>query len=474
MDMDAKTDNSAQSAREEVAAPEVPLTEPEGGAPRFWITGRWWRRVAHTSAAVWGATALSFLGTIAAARGLGPAGYGPVVLALSVASLVATFLDLTLEEAVVHHGTRVLASGDVAGLRALLRKSLTLDVAVGIAVSSAIVALASPLADLASSGRLDPTLVRLAALSTLVMTADPTTSAALLVADRPQLRAWAMVAANLFRLAGVLVALQLGGPEAVIVSYVLSGAVGSLVQGVLAWRVGWRMWASAPTSGSSPVSTWRLLRFGFQTSVSTSLNAAESALIPVMLGNLAGPAAVGVFRVAMFPIFVGDTVSGPARLVLFPEQARLAAQGRFGVLRRAMAGYTLLGLAIGLVGAVAGLIALPWLIPLLYSSKFEAAVLPAQILLVAAVCRFALAWGKTFPAAVGRPAVRTAVSAVMLALTLSLVLAFGSQGSKGAAIAYSLASVATAVSAVIVMYRLLASAEAREPATAQGVSGGDR
>jgi O-antigen/teichoic acid export membrane protein len=413
----------------------------------------------HTSLVVWGATGLAFLGTVVAARALGPTGYGSVVLALGVASLVATFLDLTLEEAVVHHGSRLFVAGDLRGLHRLLSKALTLDIAIGVAISGVVVLLAAPIADLASSGELAPSLIRLAALSTLVGTADSTTSAVLLVSGHAHLRAWTMAATNFCRLVGVLVAVQLGGPEAVILSYVLASALGSTVQGIIAWRIGWGTWASAPGSDHSPVNMPTLLRFGVQSSMATSLGAVEGSLIPVMLGNLAGTSAVGVFRVAMLPLVAADTASGPLRLLLLPEQARLAAEGRYVQLRRAMTGYTLIGLGIGLCAAIIGLIALPWLIPLLYSSKFDSAVLPAQILLIAAVFRLALAWGKTLPAAIGRPGLRTIVSAIMIGLTVALLLVLGDEGSKGAAIAYSAATAVTATLVVVTVHAVLRRAE---------------
>jgi hypothetical protein len=43
----------------------------------------------------------------------GATGYGSVVLAVGVASLVATFLDFSLEEAVVDHGSQPFAAGDL-------------------------------------------------------------------------------------------------------------------------------------------------------------------------------------------------------------------------------------------------------------------------------------------------------------------------------------------------------------------------
>ena len=141
------------------------------------------------------------------------------MLAVAVATLIATLLDFTLEEAVVHHGYRALVRGDTAGLLGLFRTSLFLDVAIGSVVTAGIVLLASPLANLASAGHLDPGLVRLAALVTLPSSVDSTTSAVLQVAGRPDLRGWLMAWANLARLVAVVLAIQIGTPEAIIVAW---------------------------------------------------------------------------------------------------------------------------------------------------------------------------------------------------------------------------------------------------------------
>ena len=84
-----------------------------------------------------------------AARALGPDSYGAVVLALSVTAVAARFLDFTFGEAVVHHGHRALATGDISGLRALMRMSLMLDVAIGVAVAAILFLLSAPLAEIA-------------------------------------------------------------------------------------------------------------------------------------------------------------------------------------------------------------------------------------------------------------------------------------------------------------------------------------
>jgi O-antigen/teichoic acid export membrane protein len=399
------------------------------------------------------------LSVIVAARALGPDGYGALVLALSVTAVAARFLDFTFGEAVVHHGHRALAGGDISGLRSLLRMSLILDVAIGIIVTGTLLALAIPLAGLA--GDIDSTLVRIAALSVLVATVDGTTGAVLLVASRPDIRAWVQAAASLMRVLGTVAAVALGGgAEAIMLSYVLSAAVSSLLLGWAAWRVAWRQWARAP-KGRLPVSASRLVRFAFQSSATTSVDAAGDSLFPLILGNLAGPGAVGVFRAAMLPVLASNMLSQPLRSMLFPEQARLHAEGKLAELRRATRGYTMLALAIALPAAVIGWFVMPTLIDLLFSSSFEGAVDAARVLLIAAVVQFTLSWSKSFHAAVGRPHIRTLLSAVALGLSLLLLLLLGDDGAEGAAIAYTGATVTTAGMWLIIVHRYLASAVAR-------------
>jgi O-antigen/teichoic acid export membrane protein len=428
-------------------------------APPFWKTRAWWSRAGRTAIAAYLATVLAFLATLVVARGLGPQEFGTVVLAVAVATLFATLLDLTLEEAVVHHGYRALVDNDAAAILGLIRASLVLDIAIGVVVAGTVVLLAAPLADLASAGRLDPGLVRLAALVPLASTADSTMNAVLQLAGRPDLRGWAMAWTNLARLGAVLIAVQIGTAEAIIVAYASGNAVGSIGNRLLAWRLVRRRWRTAKGSRALRVPRWELVRFGFHTSIATSVAAANGALVPIVLGRVAGPTAVGLFRVAMFPVFVADSASGPIRMALYPEQARLSAQGDLSQLRQAIRNHTLAALALSLPVAVAGWFALPWLLPLFFSDQFDDAVLPARILLIAAVVRFSGAWFKTLPAALGRPELRSALAVLELVVMISLIIVLGGQGSEGAAIAFTVASIASRGAAIVGARVLLRRAE---------------
>jgi O-antigen/teichoic acid export membrane protein len=433
----------------------------------FWRTRRWWRRVGQTSFATWISTAVAFAATIILARTLGPTEFGAVVLAVSVTTLIATFLDLTLEEAVVHHGYRLLEAGRMTALRALVRTSLTLDLLIGLAVAGVVIAAADPLAHVISGGRLDPTLVRLAALALLAATLDGTTGALLLLADRPDLRAWVLAGINLVRLCGIAAVLAMGGGATEVVAvYVLAHAVGAVGQALIAWRLTFRRWRDVQeTSSGGRVGARALVSFAMHTSLAKTVFSARDMLFPVLLGAIAGPAAVGLFRVAMLPVFAAGLLSAPVRMVLLPEQNKLHAARRFDDLWRSIKLHIGLGFAVGAAGVAVGWFALAWLIPALYGSGYGDAVTASRILLIAVPFHLAVGWWKTLPAALGRPQLSSLLAVVSLAVTVCLLAGFASMGDEGAALAYTLEAVLLGIPTVIYTRRLLLGA-AREPVAA--------
>jgi O-antigen/teichoic acid export membrane protein len=157
----------------------------------------------------------------------------------------------------------------------------------------------------------------------------------------------------------------------------------------------------------------------------------------------------------MLPIIVVRTVGGPLRLAMFPEQAKLFADGRVDEIRRSTTGYTLIAFGVGIVGGAIAYVIMPWLIPLLYSSSFEAAVEPARILLIGALFNFALAWRKMLLAAIGRPEIRSRLGMIQLAVVATVLAFTADQGAVGAAIAVSAGSVASGVAWLIIARGLL-------------------
>jgi O-antigen/teichoic acid export membrane protein len=438
---------------------------PDGGEPQyFWSQRGWWGKVGKSSVAIWGSTGLALVGSIVAARALGPDEYGAVVLALATASFVTLFLDLTLMDGVVHHGFKALESGDTGSLRSLLKAAFLTDLTVGVVVAGILMAIAGPLADIASGGELDPWLVRLAALVGLVMTVDSTTGAILLLARRPDLLGWMMAVTNVTRLLAIVIAIQLdAAPGLIVGSYVLGALVGAVAQVAVARRVAWNEWRRAQPTRSARSWARPLMSFGVHSTLAGTFQSTEKALVPMILGGLAGPAAAGIFNVALLPITVVLTALGPFRLMLLPEQTRLAARGDIGALRKTVRGYTGIALAIAVPGAIAGWFLLPVLIPALFSSQFDDAVEPARIMLAAAVAHFAIgSWSKIFPVAVGWPRLQSVMSGAYMAVSVGLTAALaGGLKSTGGAIATSAAAVSTSVAWWFLAERVLHQEAAR-------------
>ncbi len=401
-------------------------------------------RVGSTSAGLWLGAVLAAVGSAVAARALGVEQYGAVILAVAMVSSIRSFVDLTLEEAVVHHGFRALAADDVGQLAQILRVAIVVDVVLGVAVAGGVVLVAGPIASLAGAGNLDPAFVRLAALCGLVTTADGTTGAVMLLAGRPDLRAWVTLLVALVRLVLIVAAVHIGDARMVLVVFAVAGGIGSAVQALMSWRIGWRHWRA-----HKPLVARRwareLGRFGVHSSATTSVIAAKGGLVALALARSGGPALVGTLQVAMLPVTVATVLSGPVRLVLLPEQARMAAAGARDGLRRSILAFSRIAVAVGVPGALVGWVLMPRLIVGFYSHRFDGAIGPARILLVAAVAHLAVAWSKTLPGAVGRPQLRTLASLVELVVTLALLAFLAPHGPAGAAAAFSGASVVVAV-----------------------------
>ena len=305
-------------------------SEAPSSAATFWRSGLWWRRAGISSASYWVANALGFATTIVAARGLGPEHYGEVILALSICSVTALFLDFTLEEALIYFGTRDAYAGNRSALRRLFRTALAVDVAIGVVITIAVVALATPLSSLASGGDLPSHLIRIAALSILVATADGTTGAALSVASRPDLRMHAMLFGSLTRLGLVALAVQGETQGVVVVAIVVGMAVSSAVQAAFAWHVAWRRWPPAgPDDARIPVGT--ILRFSFHSSITSSLTAANASVVPIVLGRTLGTSVVAQFHVATAPLQAAGIATAPLRLAVAPGQRRACGHEETGL-----------------------------------------------------------------------------------------------------------------------------------------------
>jgi O-antigen/teichoic acid export membrane protein len=401
-------------------------------------------------------TGFSFLATIVVSRSLERSAYGSVLLAVTVVGSVATFLDFSFEEALVHFGARCEAAGDIGGLRRLIRRSASLDLGIGMLVFGVVMIGAGFLSQLSSRGEVNPWYFRIAAFEVLVLTLNGTTGATLMLAGRAEARGWAIMLSGGARLLAVFIAVEVFGSSAAILwAYVLSSLLGASAQGVMSLRTARSKWPAPP--GELPVPPRRLIFFSLQSSITTTLIALEAVIVASLLGRNQGAAEVATFQVALFPVTLAALITAPMRMTSMSEQAALAARGHGELLWQGVRSYIKVALPVGVVSAVAGWYALGYLIPRLFSDRYEVSVAPARILLVAAVALLTTAWAKQLPMAIGKPGLRTWLSLADLIFTSILVFALVGRGAVGAAIGVSLVSATLALLWVLIARRMLQS-----------------
>jgi len=422
----------------------------------FYRSSSWRRQTGSAGVAYVSGSVLAMLASITAARSLGPGNFGAVVLATSTVAAIATFLDFSLEEAVIHHGAALEAQGDAAALRALLFTSLRLDLAVGAIVMASLLVIAGPVASVVSQGSLAPLFIRIACLETFAATVNGTTGATLMLAGRPALRAWSFAYSNAARFAAVLIAIRVvhGGSEGVLWAFVSGTAAGAAMQAALAASIARGRWRGG-RSVRAPVPVRALALFGLHSSAATTVLALQGGVVAALLGRGAGPSAVGLVSVASLPLTLSSVGTAALRLTAFAEQARLVAEGRVADLRRAIFGFTVAAGGFAAVAATIGWFLLPWLLTHLYSGAFADAVAPSRVLLLAASATLATAWTKALPAVLGRPALRTLMVSLELLILVGLMIAFGHRDAERAAWAISLSSAVSAVTWVGIARRIL-------------------
>lgn len=394
---------------------------------------------------VWLGHAAILASTVVLARNLSVRALGAVVLATSVVTLISNLLDLTLDEAVVYHGVRSETAGRRGELKGMLRAAVLLDLLIGLVIWAVIVAAAVPIAAVAGHGQLDPDLVRVASLIALANTLDGSTGAALFIMGKVGLRAVTFGLSGMVRLVLIVLVVRTNSEAAVLLCYAVAFGLATVVQSVLAWRLAWRPLAGEPIEGGVRAWSRPLFRFGIHTSVTTTIASAGAGIVPIVLARTAGLHEAAIVAIAMLPVTVVLVGSTPLRMVLLPEQVRLSATGATGTLRRVLGQYVVAALGLGLAGSVAGWFFLPTLIPALYSHRYDVAVGPARILLIAAVARLATVWSKNFAAAIGRPQLRTWMAAIELVAVIGLLFALAPRGAEGAAWALSISYTAIAL-----------------------------
>ena len=384
--------------------------------------------------------------TTLAARALGLEAFGALVLLHGFIMAVADLARFQSWQIVLRYGAPALNAGDTSRFRRVLEFSVLLDL-LGAGIGLVVVLLT-----VAPAMRLFGLPVELQALapyygvSILFLTSVGTSHGVLRLLDRFDLIAIQTAIAPATRLVGsVVIYLANANLEAFLVVWFFGTVLARLTMLAFGWRELMRR-GFLPRRRLSSEGIARLERGAWRFALGTSLNAtlglADKHLGLLAVGWLVGPAAAGLFRIALQLAQVltkaNRNLLTPA---LYPELARLTARGDIGGRRDMVIRSALLmgGMSAVAFGALA-LFGEP-LIELIAGSGFEDAYGTMLLLALAGVvsnCTFSL---EPLLISVGRVSetviIRTVASITYLALIYPLLVETGPIGAGIAACAYA-------------------------------------
>ncbi len=319
-----------------------------------------------------------------AARALGPAEMGVLVLIQAFAQFLGEVVKFQSWQTLIHFGARPLAEDRKTDFQQVLRFTVVLDIAstvlgivVGVAGSLALAGLLGWSAEEAPAAAWF--------MVTIAFAVSATPLGLLRLFDRFDIMAQQSALISLLRLIGGAIAFAVGADMA---GFLLAAAVAafgswlylaafSLIElkrrdllAGFAWR--------GPLARGLP-GVWR---FAWNTNLSATLDVAFTHVATLMVGALVGPAQAAFWRVGRQ---VADAIAKPAKLMtpaLYPELARLRAGDRHEHMWRLAKQVGLLGGAVGAVLLTATILAGKPLLVLVMGPAFEAAA-PVMIWQVA-------------------------------------------------------------------------------------------
>ena len=405
-----------------------------------------WRRSA-TAAGLYSAMVFGILGTVFAARSFSVLDFGLYATVLAATGFFQSLLDLTVEESLTKYGFRYTTAEDWGRLRRLFRRALELKLAGGVLAGVALLALA-PVADrlFGTDGLFWP-LVFAAGLP-LAQAPENVATTALLLRGRYDLRGAFQSFSMSLRLVAIVIGAQFGLAEtmAAIVLAQVVGTAAVSAAGIAAFR---RFPQAPPASLAEDRSG--IKSFVLQSSAATAMISLRSALAPLLLGVVAGPVQVGLFRIALAPQTGFNSATAPVRLILLTEHTRDWERGKSANVLDQVRRYTLSAAALMVVAVPVFFWLMPDLIRLVFGVRYLGATDAARVMLVAAALYLIVGWTKSLPVSIGRPNLRLLAHGIETAVLLPLVGVLGAYwGATGAAWAMLAASIAfTAIWAVL-------------------------
>lgn len=392
------------------------------------------RVVANAGLLLGGRTVNAVLGLLymaIAARALGAAELGVLVLIQAFAQFLGEVVKFQSWQTILHYGTQPLNENRRPDFQRVLRFSLLLDLG-----STAIGVTAGVLGAIIFDGELGwtPGEAPAAALYMLSIAfmVSATPLGLLRLFDRFDVLAWQAGLISLIRVLGSFVCLALGaGMEGFLFAwaigtfgswlYLAGSAIAELRKRGMLQDFSWR----GPLTEGMP-GAWR---FAWNTNVAATLDVAFTHVATLVVGALVGPSQAAFWRIGRQ---VADALAKPAKLLtpaLYPELARLRADNRHHAMWRLARNVGLLAGGVGIVLLTVSALFGPTLLTLVMGKAFApaGAVMTWQVG-AAVIGVFALPL-EPMLVSLGKPGaavrVRLVVSVVFLTALPFLVMQFG-------------------------------------------------
>ncbi|UOR15183.1 lipopolysaccharide biosynthesis protein [Qipengyuania aquimaris] len=413
--------------------------------------------IGHLLTGSFGVALLMFASISLAARALGPAEFGAMVLILAVGRVSERLVRFESWQPLIRYVAQEEIGGDAESLSRLYAFGLLLDICSALLAAVLAIAAAFVLGELIGLESDQVGLVTIYALA-IAMNIRGMPSAALRMAGQFRTLAYIQGVSGALRLVGTVILLLRGDG---LTSFVVLWTGAQIFDALLFNLAGFR---SLRQSGvPNPLTaSWRglreqypgFLKFAFSTNVSSMLRTLTHEVDTLLVGALVGPSGAGLYYLARRIAKVAQQAGALIQTVVYPDMARIWAGSAWRNMRKIAGSVQLVLAAMALASILAVFLAGKPILLFAFGSEFEALfpLLLAQLVAVGLILHAAPA--RSALLAMNRPTLVLWVAAASTALFLAVALfAIPRIGPMGATVAHIAFGLLTAICLDIAMWR---------------------
>ncbi|HXF63695.1 MAG TPA: flippase [Caldilineaceae bacterium] len=384
---------------------------------------------------------IALVQSVLLARVLGVEDYGAYTLITTYTFAVSQFADSRVWETVIKYVTHFNEQGSPERATATVKLSYLIDAITGLVAFGALWFTGDWAASIfAKNPGLAP-LFHIFSISALLGIPVGTSTALMRIAGHFKFLAVETAASNIIRLGLIGVVIVAGwGLPGVIVASVLVAAI----------RTIWLLWLGVRAARDLHLAPWgqaplqllrgefrRVIRFTFYTNLGGTSRLVTTRMDTLLLGWLATPSDVGLYRLARTLADPLVVALGPIYQTVYPEISRLVTHGQHRQVISLQKKLSLSILAIIVPICALMVFAAPYFVPLLLGDEYRAAILPTQIMtfqIVWTVLIWFPAWMLSLELSRTLTILNWIDACIYIALLMLLIPPFGALGAAGATV----------------------------------------